>query len=151
MPMRFRYFNAKAPGPVVALGGRPARPRPLILVTAIGPSASMSDRGLLDTGADDTVFPDHWAATLGIDLSQSPTTTCKGVGGPGFLIRFAVVTLRVTDGVEFREWPATVGFVTGAVIRPLLGFAGFLQYFTATFRGDREEVELTANSLFPCP
>jgi hypothetical protein len=151
MPMRFSYFNAKAPGPVVALGGRPTRPRPLVLVTAIGPAASRSDRGLLDTGADDTVFPDHWAATLGVDLSQAPTTTSKGVGGPGLVIRFAVVTLRVTDGVEFREWPAMVGFVAGPAIRPLLGFAGFLQFFSATFHGDREEVELTANSLFPGP
>ena len=32
--------------------------------------------------------------------------------------------------------------------RPLLGFAGFLQFFTATFHGDREEVELTVNSLY---
>ena len=32
---------------------------------------------------------------------------------------------------------------------PLLGFAGFLQFFTATFRGDREEIELTVNSLYP--
>jgi hypothetical protein len=33
--------------------------------------------------------------------------------------------------------------------QPILGFAGFLQYFTATFIGDREEVELTVNSLYP--
>jgi hypothetical protein len=31
----------------------------------------------------------------------------------------------------------------------LLGFAGFLQFFTATFRGDREEVELAVNVLYP--
>jgi hypothetical protein len=31
----------------------------------------------------------------------------------------------------------------------LLGFAGFLQYFTATFFGDLEEVELTVNAAYP--
>lgn len=30
---------------------------------------------------------------------------------------------------------------------PVLGFAGFLQFFTATFRGDLEEVELIVNRL----
>lgn len=35
-----------------------------------------------------------------------------------------------------------VGF-SPAISRPLFGFAGFLQFFTATFHGDREQVELT--------
>jgi hypothetical protein len=64
-------------------------------------------------------------------------------------VRYASVTLRITDGVEFREWPAVVGFASGNLTRPLLGFAGFLQFFTATFHGDREEVELTVNPLYP--
>jgi hypothetical protein len=34
-------------------------------------------------------------------------------------------------------------------ITDLYGFAGFLQFFTAKFEGDREEVELTVNSLYP--
>lgn len=63
-------------------------------------------------------------------------------------IRYAQVILRVTDGKEQREWPAWVGFTPAKVQSPLLGFAGFLQFFTATSRGDREEVELTVNSLY---
>jgi hypothetical protein len=31
----------------------------------------------------------------------------------------------------------------------MVGFAGFLQFFTATFHGDREEVELTVNMAYP--
>jgi hypothetical protein len=58
------------------------------------------------------------------------------------------VTLRISDGIEFREWTATVGFVQTRLRHSLLGFAGFLQYFTATFHGDREEVELVVNSLY---
>jgi hypothetical protein len=55
----------------------------------------------------------------------------------------------MTDGKEQREWPAWVGFTPAKLQSPLLGFAGFLQFFTATLRGDREEVELTINSLYP--
>lgn len=32
---------------------------------------------------------------------------------------------------------------------PLLGHAGFLQFFTAEFRGDTHEVLLTPNDTFP--
>jgi hypothetical protein len=56
--------------------------------------------------------------------------------------------LRLTDGVERREWPAWVGF-SPAIQRSLFGFAGFLQFFTATFHGDYEKVELTTNRLYP--
>ena len=31
----------------------------------------------------------------------------------------------------------------------LLGFAGCLQFFDALFHGEREEVELTVNGLYP--
>jgi hypothetical protein len=41
-----------------------------------------------------------------------------------------------------------VGFTSARLRFPSLGFAGFLQYFDALFRGDREEVELTVNSLY---
>ena len=35
------------------------------------------------------------------------------------------------------------------LILPTLGFAGFLQFFTATFYGDLEEVERAVNRLYP--
>lgn len=33
--------------------------------------------------------------------------------------------------------------------RPILGFAGFLQFFTAIFDGEREQLELSVNNLYP--
>jgi hypothetical protein len=104
---------------------------------------------LLDTGADDTTFPETLAEELGIDLSHAPTYTFAGVGGRPQTVRYAQVSLRVSDGQEFREWQAWVGFVNVVMIWPLLGFAGFLQYFTATFHGDDEEVELAINTIYP--
>jgi hypothetical protein len=147
--MRFPYRLETSPRPVFALGGRWVRPRPVLLVTVIGPSATIARNALLDTGADDTIFPEAWAATLGLDLTQAPVGEAAGIGRAGFPVRYAEVQLRITDGKEFRDWPARVGFTSAALKRPLLGFAGFLQFFTATFRGDREEVELEINPLYP--
>jgi hypothetical protein len=149
MAMRFRYGLETAPRPVHSLGGRWVRPRPVILVSVVGPAGTLPRPALLDTGSDDTVFPDHFAALLGVDLANAPTGEAAGVGGQSVQLRYADVTLRLTDGKERREWPATVGFTAVRLRRPLLGFAGFLRFFTATFQGDREEIELAVNSLYP--
>jgi hypothetical protein len=104
--------------------------------------------GLLDTGADDTTFPASVAAGLGIDLSSRPVGGASGVGGFTCSVRYAQIQLRITDGVEERQWLAWVGFTDANIRYPLLGFAGCLQFFTATFHGDREEVELSVNSFY---
>lgn len=157
MSMRFHYVIIPVAYAIVPLDGRWSRPRPLIRVTVIGPADSRLKMVLLDTGSDDTVFPEAWATQLGIDLTNAPTGSGTGVGSaaaagtgsPGIQLKYAQVTLRLTDYREYREWSAWVGFTAAPLIYPILGFAGFLRYFTATFHGDREEVELTVNSLYP--
>ena len=149
MSLLFHYKLDAVQHAIVPLGGRWSRPRPRILVSLIGPSKTHPTEGLLDTGADDTVFPESFAAYIGVDLANTPTgqmTTATMANAP---VRYAQVSLRITDGTEYHEWPAYVGFIPAKLYLPLLGFAGFLQFFTATFRGDREEVELTTNSLYP--
>ncbi len=64
------------------------------------------------------------------------------------MVRYTQITLRLTDGVEGREWPTWVGF-SPSIQRPLFGFTGFLQFVTAIFHGDREQVELAVNRLYP--
>ena len=71
------------------------------------------------------------------------------LGGTRVAVRYAQVKLRLTDGREFREWTAWVGFTPTPMAQGLFGFAGCLQFFSAHFHGDREEVELTVNSLYP--
>jgi hypothetical protein len=115
----------------------------------VGPATTLLQTALLDTGADDTVFPDWVAVYLGIDLTQAPTGNAAGVSGGPTLVRYAEVTLRLADNQERREWKAWVGFTAARLRSPLLGYAGCLQYFTATFFGDREEVELTVNGSYP--
>lgn len=145
----FAYKFYRGPGPVWSLGGRAGRPRPVIPVTVVGPTAAHGDEAPLDTGADDTVFPDWVAPLIGVDLTNAPAGSASGVGPGGFPIRYAEVTLRITDGKETRERPARVGFTAAPLKRGLLGYAGFLQFFTAAFDGQRERVELAANGLYP--
>lgn len=57
--------------------------------------------------------------------------------------------MRIASATEHRAWTAWVGFTSTPVRRALLGFAGFLQFFDATFYGHREEVELAVNGLYP--
>ncbi len=148
--MRFPYKMTRVGRPALALGGRWVRPQPLIHVALAGPTATRPVLGILDTAADDTVFPDSCGRKrIGLDLTGAPTGSSSGVGQVPAPLRYAQVKLRVAAGGEFREWPAWVGFTSFPVRYPMLGFAGFLQFFTATFHGDREEVELAVNSLYP--
>jgi hypothetical protein len=151
MSLRIPYKLYPRPQPVVALGGRFVRPKPVLTVGVIGPLSGRAIEGLLDTGADDTVFNESIAADIGVDLSVAPTGSAVGVGGGVLPLRYAEVMLRLTSGPDWYEWRGWVGFTSVPLRRALFGFAGFLQFFTATFRGDREEVELEANALLPGP
>lgn len=149
MSLRFPYLQVGMGQPIVSLGGRVHRPRPVIGVTILGPAGAVPFDGLLDTGSDDVLFPGSIAALIGIDLTNAPQGTASG-SGPGTIpVRYAEATLRIADNQERREWRAWVSFTPVARRYALLGYAGFLQYFAATFLGDREEVELTVNGLYP--
>ena len=148
MSLSFRYKIRAVPYSVLSLGGRWSRPRPIIPLSVIGPSLTRPLEGLLDTGADDTIFPVRFAALIGVDLAGAPHGQATTADRTLLSVRYAQVTLRLTDGKERREWPAWVGF-SPRIQRPLFGFAGFLQFFTATFHGDREQIELTINGLYP--
>jgi hypothetical protein len=136
--IRFGLFSAAGPDP-----------NRFSTLTILGPTGAAVERGLLDAGSDDTVFPERVAQTIGLDLSQAPTGSGFGFGLTTGILRYAEVKLRITDGREFCEWPARVAFTPTRLLRPLLGFAGFLQFFRACYDGELEEVELTTNGLYP--
>jgi len=148
MALRFAYRRARISRPAIALGGRMERPQPIVPVTVLGPTRSTHEHAGLDTMADDTVFPLSLATAIGLDLSNAPQGLLRGVSGTSHVVYYAQVVLRMTDGKEFREWPAIVGFSPAPLRRPLLGFAGCLQFFTTTFHGDHEVVELAVNRLY---
>lgn len=149
MSLRFRYKPFRFSHPLVPLDGKRVRPRPVFSVTLIGPHGSTAQDALLDTGADDTVFPERIAHWIGVDLTHTPLGYASGLSHGSVPVRYVRVTLRIADNHERREWEAWVGFTPARIRFSTLGYAGFLQYFTATFHGDREEVELTVNGLYP--
>jgi hypothetical protein len=149
MTLRYRYRLERVGQPVFPLGGRWVRPRPIIPLTVLGPAKDQPLQGKLDTGADDTIFPERIATILGVDLSAAFSGHVTGLGSGRLSVRFAQIRLRLDQPGKQHEWPAWVAFTKVPMKWPLLGFAGFLQFFTATFRGDREEVELEVNGLYP--
>ena len=149
MSLRFRYQLAPTSGFVIPLGGRSVRPRPVVPVIVVGHTGSRIREVILDTASDDTVFPISLAVQIGVGLTGAPMGKGSGVGLIAVPLRDAEVTLRIATNQEQREWQAWVSFTSGSLRRPILGFGGFLQFFTATFYGDREEVELSVNSLYP--
>jgi hypothetical protein len=149
MALRFGYRKFPRSQPIISLKGRKERPRPIIPVALLGPKGQAANDAVVDSAADDTVFPQKLALVIGVDLTNAPAGEGRGVGKKKVRLRFAEITLRLTDGKEFRAWHGWVGFTAVRLERPLLGFAGCLEYFTATFHGDREELELTVNSAYP--
>lgn len=148
MSLWFPYRAVRVQRPIISLGNRRERPRPLIPVTLIGPAATVVTAGLLDTGADDTLFPESIAVALGIDLRRAALRAGSGVGRVQFPLRYASVVCRIADRHERREWQAVVAFSQAASKYPLLGYAGFLQFFDATFHGSSRQVELAVNASY---
>jgi hypothetical protein len=149
MSLVFPYKLLPTQKPVPSLDGRMTRPRPLVTITLIGPSGIYVRNGLVDPGSDDTVFSQDAANVIGIDLTHAPAGAAAGIGTNVVPVRYAKAVLRLTDGHEFREWPAWIGFTPVALRQPLLGFSGFLQFFAAIFDGAAEQLQLTVNNIYP--
>ena len=148
--MKFPYLAISTKQPVPSLAGLRVRYRPVIAVLLSGTATPQLRDGLLDTGADDTVFSDAVAASLGVDLCQAEQRSISLAGRPQpLLCRYVAVQLRISDGIETFEWPATVGFVAARLHYALLGQAGFLQFFSADFDGEGLIVTLTPKPSFP--
>jgi len=149
MSLRFPYRPYRVGQPPVSMGKRTARVKPVIPISLTGPAGLFAYDALVDTGSDEIVFPQKSAAKIGVDLSIAPVGQGGGANQSPIPVRYAEVTLRLSDGHENREWRAWVGFTPSPMRWGLLGFAGFLEYFTAVFDGVAEAVELTVNPLYP--
>jgi hypothetical protein len=148
--VKFSYMAVPTKLPVPSLGGQQIRHRPIVPVLLNGTGTPQLRDGLLDTGADDTACSDAVAAALGLDLSNAQQRLITLAGRPQpVLCRYALVQLRITDGIETYDWPATVAFVAARLHYALLGQAGFLQYFSADFDGEAHGVTLTPKPSFP--
>ncbi len=151
--LRFAYLPVPLGGtpPPSLSPGATVRWRSLVPVRVLGPSGGsrVFPRAVLDTGADDTVFPIDLATRLGVTLRADTghRVIWRGQAHP---LRFADIELELADttGSAFR-WPATVAFSPAPIRFPILGHAGCLCFFDATFRGHDRVVELEANRAYP--
>lgn len=148
--MRFRYASYEVdPSPTLPSG---VLYRPEVTIDVIGPRRMETIQALVDTGSDETVFPASLAHAIGVQLDHAAAGQASAVGGHVVQLVPGSVTLQIIQGQQKYHWQMTVGFLE--VEQPedevaLLGYAGFLEFFRATFDSQNQELELTANDRFP--
>lgn len=127
--------------------------RPVIPVDLAGPHGEVDFYALVDTGSsDDTLIPKCVADELGLVTNEERVEEVTGIGGERIAVVQADVELRVSDGRETVFWNAAVGVVAGrdgGGDYVILGHRSCLEYFTASFSGDRLMLDLTPNVNFP--
>lgn len=145
--MRFRYASYEVEPSLTVPDGVLYRPE--IVIDVIGSRRTETIQALVDTGSDETVFPMSLARAIGVQLERDATGQASAVGGHAIELVPGSVTLEITQADVTYRWDAVVQFLD--VDQPedevaLLGFAGFLEFFKATFDGDSRELQLTAGS-----
>jgi hypothetical protein len=149
--VKFRYRASVVPLPDGEDLGIVLRPE--IPVVLIGPNGQASIFGLVDTGADTTIFPKHLAQNLGIALQPDAEMQATVFGGTPVSLDVGEVTILLQKDGESLQWRETVCFfdMSGELSDQfaILGHAGFLDYFTATFDGEDGTVMLVPNNLLP--
>ena len=138
------------PPPALASVTR-SRWRPMIPLTvqSAGKATIVFGRALVDPGADDTVLPLDAAELLAISLLPATGHSLRW-RGQGYPLRYGHVTLELADeDGSVATWPTIAAFTAAPIRYPLLGISGCLDFFDATFRGDRRVLELQTNRSFP--
>ena len=124
--------------------------RPFVPLTVIGPSGHFRffNRALVDPGSDDTIFPLAIAGRLAVSLRADHGHRVRW-RGQIYPLQFGDVELQMTDTITTFRWPAIIGFSDAPISYRILGYAGCLQFFDVTFRGDDHLVELEPNRSYP--
>ncbi len=126
--------------------------RPEIPIAITGPGGQMSLIGLVDTGSDRTIFPMSAARKLQIPTEVEIGPSIKAFGGHKIQLFAGEALLELKSDGEAIAWRSPIWFFDfqdeqdEAVI---LGHAGFLDYFTATFDGLNAVLTLEPNAELP--
>lgn len=148
--MRFAYLASISRSPV---DGEPDLvQRPEVPIRIIGPNLSSTHYGLVDTGADNTILPARLLAELGVTAVATSGPGVDAFAGSNVPVSAAEVTFQLSDGDDQLSW--TTDVLCCHFARPedemlILGYQGFLEYFTATFDGENCELELIPNARLP--
>lgn len=126
--------------------------RPVVPVDLAGPAGEIDFYGLMDTGSDDTIIPRCLATELGLDIVGTERSQVTGIGGAKVDVAEAEVEIRLSDGAESVTWNAKVGVIGeqdagGDFV--ILGHGSCLEFFVASFDGDRKRLTMLPNRNFP--
>ncbi len=108
--------------------------RPVVPIAIHGLTKVIRTKGILDTGSPETIFP---AALLDEDeidpaFRDGEVGHLRGADGSSFVVVYGTVDLSVRLKRGVHRWHAKVAFARGRS-DILLGDAGFLRDFSATF------------------
>src|SRR5579883_2408180 len=108
--------------------------RPTIPLTIYGLTKVYLTKGLLDTGAEETILPRSLLDGRELDpaIRMGEVDELRGADGRLFEVTYGTVDLAVKLRRKTYRWHAKVAFHVGRN-EVLLGDAGFLRYFVATF------------------
>jgi predicted aspartyl protease len=126
--------------------------RPIINIRIRGEDAEVHSDALVDTGADETLLPLSYAGALGVELDWDSSSQAEGISGEKLAIYYGDVEIEIEQDGERITWKTTVGFAdfgSPSDEVAILGHGGCLEYFTATFDGEKAELELIPNSWLP--
>jgi hypothetical protein len=144
--MKFRYQNYPVPG----IGSFLANVRrPMVPILASGPVGDVALYGLVDTGADNTLISDRYRQALGAVIQPNMQASIVAIGGATITADFGTIDLELRKGKAVYRWSALVGFYTGN--RTILGHAGVLEHFRASFNHSLRHFHLNPVGNFPAP
>jgi hypothetical protein len=124
--------------------------RPEIPLRIFGPAGHVDVLALVDSGADNSIMPLSIAKHLGITTTPGKGPGAMAFGGERIALALAEVILELEQDDDKVRWRARIYFADvpheKAVI---LGHEGFLDYFTATFRGEDCVLDLQPGDSIP--
>ena len=127
--------------------------KPVVPVRIAGPSGFLSIWALVDTGSDFTIFLQSVAQVLGIHVNQTKPTPIHAVGGTVLHTYPGTADLTLNDQKSTRyNWTTPVAFIpyqNPSQASSLLGHAGCLNFFRATFDDEKHQLAIVPNNLFP--
>lgn len=126
--------------------------RPMVRVRVVGLTRDASFWALLDTGADETILPMPIGLAIGAMMYPSSTWTMGGLAGQTVEATLGDVQFEVGQRRTIYQWKARVGFVSFPTPEDevaILGHAGFLNFFTASFDSVKRELKMKPNANFP--